>query len=283
MERPTVEVYEQRAGDWQVKRPPANREDAVALSRRALAHAPLLDAGSGPGSYLPDLRRPTVALDAAFAMVALARDTAPEVPAVVGDLEALPFRRGAFGGAWGRASYLHIRKTRLPMALARLHDALVVGAPIHLTLREGEGEGPLDNDDFAGRFFARWQAAELAGVATGAGFEIDAVVTEGQWVRLDATRARTLPDFVGPGMRVLTCGLNPSLVAADAGYGYAGPSNRFWKAMTAAGLITRGRDPWHALAVDRVGMTCMVKRATPRSRDLGKDEYRAGAARVAQL
>src|SRR5207253_2778081 len=79
------------------------------------------------------------------------------------------------------------------------------------------------------------------------------------------------------------CGLNPSVVAADAGFGYAGATNRFWKAAVAAGLVSRMRDPWHALAVDHVGMTDLVKRATPRSSELARDEYRAGAARVARL
>jgi TDG/mug DNA glycosylase family protein len=84
-------------------------------------------------------------------------------------------------------------------------------------------------------------------------------------------------------MRLLVCGLNPSLVSADAGYGYAGATNRFWGAALAAGVFSRARDPWRALAVDRVGMTDLVKRATTGAGQLGADEYRAGAARVAWL
>ena len=98
-----------------------------------------------------------------------------------------------------------------------------------------------------------------------------------------AASERTLPDFVGPGMRTLVCGLNPSVISADAGYGYATPSNRFWRAAVAAGLTTAFRDPWMALARDGVGMTDMVKRATPRSSMLTKDDYRAGATRVTRL
>jgi TDG/mug DNA glycosylase family protein len=84
-------------------------------------------------------------------------------------------------------------------------------------------------------------------------------------------------------MRVLVCGLNPSLVAADAGFGYAGPTNRFWPAAVAAGLVSRPRDPDHALAADHVGMTDLVKRATPAAAAVTPDEYQAGAARVARL
>src|SRR3989442_1220964 len=77
-------------------------------------------------------------------------------------------------------------------------------------------------------------------------------------VLVDARRDRTLPDFVGPGMRLLVCGLNPSLVAADAGFGYAGATNRFWPVAVAAGVVTRPRDPLAALAEDGLGMTDLV-------------------------
>src|SRR5438309_1574658 len=73
------------------------------------------------------------------------------------------------------------------------------------------------------------------------------------WAR--ARRARALPDTVAAGMRALVCGLNPSLVAADAGFGYAGATNRFWPAAIEAGLVSRPRDPLHALVADGVGMT----------------------------
>jgi TDG/mug DNA glycosylase family protein len=84
-------------------------------------------------------------------------------------------------------------------------------------------------------------------------------------------------------MRLLLCGLNPSEVAADAGFGFAGATNRFWPVAVEAGVVTRARDPLHALVHDRVGMTDLVKRATPRAAELTPDEYRAGAERVARL
>ena len=96
-------------------------------------------------------------------------------------------------------------------------------------------------------------------------------------------RARTLPDVVGPRMRVLVCGLNPSLNAADAGVGFARPGNRFWPAAIAAGLVSVDRDPWHALRQHGVGFTDLVKRATVGAAELSSDEYRAGFARLERL
>jgi TDG/mug DNA glycosylase family protein len=218
-------------------------------------------------------------------MLHLAREAAPGVPVLQGDLVALPFRRGSLGGAWARASYLHVPKTALPAALAHLHDALALGAPVEITFRRGTGQGTLPDDDFAGRFFARWEAPELRPVLDGAGLTVDEVVEDGEWLVVRAPRAHTLPDFVGPGMRILVCGLNPSVVSADAGFGYARATNRFWTAAVQSGLVeTASRHhPLRALAVDRVGMTDLVKRPTPRASELARPEYRDGAARVANL
>lgn len=143
---------------------------------------------------------------------------------------------------------------RLPVALARVHWSTAPGDVVDWELPSS----PRVDD-----------------IVAGAGFE-----------RVDTRRARrvrTLPDTVGPGMRILVCGLNPSLVAADAGFGFAGATNRFWPAASQAGLVTAARDPLHALQVDGVGMTDLVKRATPGTRDLTSAEYRAGAERVERL
>ena len=96
-------------------------------------------------------------------------------------------------------------------------------------------------------------------------------------------RARTLPDRVAPGMRVLVCGLNPSLNAADAGVGFARPGNRFWPAALASGLVSVDRDPRHALDVHRVGLTDLVKRASARAEQIDRTEFIDGAARVTRL
>jgi TDG/mug DNA glycosylase family protein len=208
------------------------------------------------------------------------------VALVQADLAALPFAPRRFGGAWARASYLHLRRDQLPAALAQLHRALAVGAPLEMTLRAGVGEGPLPDDEFPGRFFAHWSGEELAAVVVGAGFDLDGPPDgAGEWLTVRARAVLTLPDFVGAGMRVLVCGLNPSLVAAEAGYGYAGPTNRFWRAAVASGLVeqSRARRPLSVLAHDGVGMTDLVKRATPRAQGLTVAEYRAGLRRVAEV
>lgn len=132
-----------------------------------------------------------------------------------------------------------------------------------------------------------WERGHLTDVFVGAGFQVDAIRPGGTGaaltLRVRARRLRTLPDTVGPAMRMLVCGLNPSLFAADAGVGFARPGNRFWPAAVAAGLVTVDRDPRHALDVHGIGMTDLVKQASPGAAGISAAEYRSGLARVERL
>jgi TDG/mug DNA glycosylase family protein len=281
----TVRIYEREAANYRRRRRPVDAARAASFAAACVPGYPAVDLGCGPGLYLRHLPHPVVGLDAAAAMLELARAHDPGAAPVRGDLEALPLADRSLGGAWARNSYLHLPAVRLPLALARLHRALVPGAPLMLSVALGEGEGPWPDDDIPGRFFCCWQAPRLLDVLAGAGFEAAGVevVDERGALYASARRARTLPDTVGGGMRLLVCGLNPSEVAADAGFGFAGRTNRFWAAALEAGVVTRPRDPLHALTHDRVGMTDLVKRATPRAAAIAAPEYRAGATRVAHL
>jgi double-stranded uracil-DNA glycosylase len=255
IDRATIEVYERSAvayGEARSARAAGRAEDFAARLRPGGVR---VDLGCGPGLYLPHLARggPVVAVDAAPAMVAEARRRHPGTPGLVCDLGALPFRPGALAGVWASKVFQHVPRAALPLALAGLHRALAVGGQLDLTGFTVD-EPPADPGDHPhARLTAR------------------------------ATRARTLPDTVGPGMRLLLCGLNPSLYAADAGIGFARPGNRFWPAVRAAGLATVDRDPDRALRDHGLGMTDLVKRATVAAAELRTEEYRAGLARVERL
>ena len=116
-------------------------------------------------------------------------------------------------------------------------------------------------------------------LCTGAGFAVERVTRSG----VRARRLLSLPDTVGPSMRLLVCGLNPSVYSAERGVGYARPGNRFWPAAIRAGIVTRDLDGRHALLVDGVGITDLVKRATVAASELTRDEYRAGVDRLTRL
>jgi len=279
----TVAIYERAAATYAARRRRPNRALAAELRRRAGRRQVCLDLGCGPGLLASALGYPALAIDAAFPMLVEARHRASKAWMVRADLEALPLRRGRAAGALAVKSYQHLPRVRLPLALARLHDALSFGAPLALQVFAGAGEGPWPSDDIPGRFFALWQPDELTSVLVGAGFGVDSVSVHDHELVVHARRLRTLPDVVGPAMRVLICGLNPSLYAADAGVGFARPGNRFWPAALAAGLVTRSHDPCHALGAHRIGMTDLVKRSTASAGELKASEFEAGAERVERL
>jgi TDG/mug DNA glycosylase family protein len=287
VERSTVDVYDDRGLRWAASHAATGqRERAEAFAGRVPAGAVRIDLGCGAGRYLPHLGAPAVALDASAVMLDSCRTLVPDAHYVQADVEHLPFGRGTIGGGWSWMTHLHVPRVRLPLALWDLHRVLAVGAPFELQVLEGEYEGDeLPDDDVGGRFFAGWTADRLVDQVVGAGFDVttDSVEVSGDEVRLGAVRARTLADTVGPDMRLLVCGVNPSFYSADAGIGYARPGNRFWPAALASGTVSRDRDPRHALVAHGMGMTDFAKRPTRTAAEVTVDEYRRGFARVTRL
>jgi TDG/mug DNA glycosylase family protein len=169
------------------------------------------------------------------------------------------------------------------MALRSLHRAMDVRAVAHI--------GLLGSDAADERSFGRWCEELLPCVLAGAGFAVEDIENtfrddcDGVGPQLTARvrRLETLPDTVGPGMRLLLVGLNPSPHAASSGVGFSGPSNRGWPALLRSGLATVDRDPVSLLLEHRVGMTDLVKRTTRRASELLDEEYRVGLERLEQL
>lgn len=289
----TVAAYDEGAGAYAARGViTATPERTLALVDRRAGSAPLLDLGCGTGNDLGALTPLVIGVDPSSAMLAQAAAHHPEAPLVRAAAGALPFQPCSLGGAWASKSLQHVAAPRLPLVLGDLHRALPVDAPLAMRVFTGDGVRVTgDANDLPGRRFTFWSPDRLVELVEGAGFiDVDVALStmesdEAAYLDLTATRARTLPDTVGPGMRLLVCGLNPSLNAADAGVGFAGPGNRFWPALAQAGLLPEGvdRDPWGLLRHGRIGMTDMVKRATPRAAELSTAEHRAGLGRLDRL
>jgi TDG/mug DNA glycosylase family protein len=293
MDQPTIAVYGRRAREWESSRRDHLEDHATGFARAADRAHPggvRADLGCGPGWYTAGLGpSPVVAVDAVRAMLELVPRYAPSAWRVQADLAALPFRRGSIGAAFASKSYVHLARTDVPLALADLHRSTAVDALAELVVFEGDMElGSFVDDDFPGRRFSLWPEDRFREVVVGAGFAVESLEAvpsrgDGNRLRVRARRLRTLPDYVGAGMRMLVVGLNPSVYAADAGMGFARPGNRFWPAALSAGLVTRDRDPRHALLEHGVGMTDLVKRATARASEVSRREFRAGMQRVERL
>lgn len=96
--------------------------------------------------------------------------------------------------------------------------------------------------------------------------------------QLAAAQHKTIPDVLGPGLRVLFCGINPGLWSAAIGRHFARPGNRFWPALHAGGFTPRRYAPSEQdrLLDLKLGITNVVARTTARADELTNDELREG-------
>jgi TDG/mug DNA glycosylase family protein len=105
---------------------------------------------------------------------------------------------------------------------------------------------------------------------------------------LESFRDATVPDLVGPGLKLLFVGINPGLWTAATSTHFAHPGNRFYPALRLAGVIERDIDRGVGMSdADRrhlvargVGITNVVARATGRASELSASELRAGGERL---
>lgn len=100
----------------------------------------------------------------------------------------------------------------------------------------------------------------------------------------------TLPDRLGPDLRLVFVGINPSTYAVREGHYFARRQNRFWPALSASAL---GRPICHDLGVERlephhdldlprlgIGLTDVVKVPSPNMSTLTPELFREWAPRL---
>lgn len=105
---------------------------------------------------------------------------------------------------------------------------------------------------------------------------------------LQAFVGATVPDLIGPGVRLLFVGINPGLWTAATGTHFAYPGNRFYPALHRSGLAPRLidvhagiSDEERAELIERgIGITNVVERATARADQLSRAELVAGGERL---
>ena len=99
------------------------------------------------------------------------------------------------------------------------------------------------------------------------------------------TAGKPLPDVLGPDLRVLFVGINPSIRSAERGHHFARPGNRFWPTLHAAGFTPRVLSPDEdgALPALGLGITNVVDRPTRAAAELSDAELHEGFARLGRL
>ena len=100
--------------------------------------------------------------------------------------------------------------------------------------------------------------------------------------QLIEAEGKTVRDVIGPGLRVLFCGINPGLYTAAVGHHFARPGNRFWPALYQAGFTDRLLSPFEERELLRlqIGITNVVTRATAAAAELTKEDFIKGGKRL---
>ncbi|MEM7204347.1 MAG: G/U mismatch-specific DNA glycosylase [Planctomycetota bacterium] len=101
---------------------------------------------------------------------------------------------------------------------------------------------------------------------------------------LEAATHKILPDVLRADLRVVFCGINPSLYSAATGHHFARPGNRFWPALWRSGFTPRLLTPAEGAHLPDFGcgLTNVVARATARADEITRDEIRRGGDLLAQ-
>ena len=92
----------------------------------------------------------------------------------------------------------------------------------------------------------------------------------------------TLHDHIRPGVQILFVGINPGIRSAALGHHFAGYSNRFWKLLYDARLVSEPltyEEDWR-LPEWRLGITNIISRASAGIEVLHPEEYRRGMAEL---
>ena len=90
---------------------------------------------------------------------------------------------------------------------------------------------------------------------------------------------RTLPDLLRPGLELVFVGINPGEASARARHYYAHPGNRFWRELSASGLVGGAMNHLddRRLFEAGIGFTDVVKRVVTDSARVSDVELRAAA------
>jgi len=105
---------------------------------------------------------------------------------------------------------------------------------------------------------------------------------------LESFQDSTVPDLVGPGLKLLFVGINPGLWTAATQTHFSHPGNRFYPALLLAGVIGQKIDRGtgmtdadrHHLLERGVGITNVAHRATVKASELSAIELRQGGEQL---
>lgn len=123
----------------------------------------VLDLGCGSGDhsyYFSKQGLNVICVDISKEMIRLCKEKG--LNAFIMDIENLKFKDDTFDGIWAVTSLLHIPKVKMPSVIKKSYDILKSGGLFYVCVKEGDGEGLIEDEEFnSRRFFSFWKKGEL--------------------------------------------------------------------------------------------------------------------------
>jgi SAM-dependent methyltransferase len=161
----------------------------------------VLEIGSGPGRDALALEeaglsvRRTDITPSFVSMLRAAGHEADVLDPLTDDLSDPAAPGTPYDGVWASACLLHVARADLERVLTRLAEATRPGGLLHLSLKEGDGEGwSIHGNVSAPRFFTYWREEPLRAALEASGWTVDELqrtpgVRYGDWLDVLASRA----------------------------------------------------------------------------------------------
>ncbi|RYG64577.1 mismatch-specific DNA-glycosylase, partial [bacterium] len=96
--------------------------------------------------------------------------------------------------------------------------------------------------------------------------------------QLSEANGKPMPDIIGPDLRVLFCGINPSVYSVVIGHHFGRPGNRFWPSLYGGGFTPRLYSPSEDqdLLELGLGITNVAARSSATAAEISLDEFKVG-------
>lgn len=162
----------------ELEQKPADRAWLIGLAARVGPWARVCDAGCGPCAHVAEILSclgvRVTGVDLSPRCIELARAVQPALDFRVMDMAAMDVPPASFEGLIAYYSLLYTPRAKLPDVLREFHRVLVPGGELLVVVKEGDGEGWIDDPMGSGEqtYFVNFREAELRGLLESAGFAV---------------------------------------------------------------------------------------------------------------
>jgi len=173
----TAEVYNKLGKKYLDESRKVTPPERLPFSKLFKSGNSILDVGCGGGrdsSFFTKKGLKVTGIDVSSVFIRLAKKEVPEATFKCIDLLKINFPKNTFDGIWAQAVLLHLARKDVSKALKIFYKILKQNGILHITIREGKGEGYSKDKLSQGneRFYTYFTRSEIKDLLKKHGFKI---------------------------------------------------------------------------------------------------------------